>query len=124
MGSSTGNFSRNGFQHKELRAMALTSQGKSPPTPGADDVGLIRKSTKLARSGMLRSGLRQGFLCCDLDGAQAHWLEIGCGMKRLMLLTGALVFVSSTARTQQVDIANDTELRVGYCLGFTEQSPI
>jgi len=41
-----------------------------------------------------------------------------------MLLTGALVFVSSTDRTQQVDIANDTELRVGYCLGFTELSPI
>ena len=75
--------------------MALTSQGKSPPTPGADDVGLIRKSTKLARSGMLRSGLRQGFLCCDLDGAQAHWLEIGCGMKRLMLLTGFCQFHGS-----------------------------
>src|SRR5258705_4978851 len=42
-------------------------------------------------------------------------------MKRLMQLTSALLLVSSTARTQQVDVATDTELRVAYCLGFTEQ---
>jgi hypothetical protein len=42
-------------------------------------------------------------------------------MKRLMLLASALLMVSSTARTQQVDVANDTELRVAYCLGVTEQ---
>jgi hypothetical protein len=42
-------------------------------------------------------------------------------MKRLMLLTSALLLVSSSARTQQVDVATDTELRVAYCLGFTEQ---
>ena len=46
---------------------------------------------------------------------------MGCGMKRLMLLTSVLLFVSSTARTQQGDVATDTELRVAYCLGFTEQ---
>ena len=46
---------------------------------------------------------------------------MGCGMKRLMLLTSVLLLVSSTARTQQGDVATDTELRVAYCLGFTEQ---
>jgi hypothetical protein len=46
--------------------------------------------------------------------------DIGGAMKRLMLFAGALLLFSSTARTQQVDIASDVELRVAYCLGAME----
>src|SRR5260370_19713921 len=40
-------------------------------------------------------------------------------MRRLMMLTSALLLVSSTAQSQ-VDVATDTELRVAYCLGATD----
>jgi hypothetical protein len=44
------------------------------------------------------------------------WAE---AMRRLMMLTSALLMVSSTAQSQ-VDVATDTELRVAYCVGVSE----
>jgi hypothetical protein len=65
---------------------------------------------RLARAGGTRSCPGTPVLVWDMGGT----------MKHLMLLTSALLMVSSTALSQ-VDVATDTELRVAYCLGATEQ---
>jgi hypothetical protein len=85
--------------------------------PATEDLGSNTPKSAAAVKQRLCCAVGLAFL--DYPRFARVWRGEGA-MKRLILLTSVLLMVGSAARSQ-LDIATDTELRVAYCLGVTEQ---